>query len=184
MVKATTIRQCNAHFASEHHEGLVCVFAGATSGIGAGTLERIALMLDAPTFYVLGRSAARFAGQCAKLESLNPSCKVMFLEVEVSLLSNVDAACKQITAAEKKVDYLYMSPGLIPLNGPQCTCPQALNFSNADRPHRHERGPRNALRDFILLKDAAHVESSATSSSVTAAASSERAQRRQGEAHA
>ncbi|MCJ1248159.1 hypothetical protein MMC30_005376 [Trapelia coarctata] len=121
MVKATTIRQCNARFASEHHTGLVCVFAGATSGIGASTLERMALMLQTPTFYVLGRSAARFANQRAKLESLNPSCKVVFIEAEVSLLSEVDAACEQITAAEQKVDCLYMSPGLIPLNGPQYT---------------------------------------------------------------
>ena len=128
MVKATTIRQCNACFASERHAGLVCVFAGATSGIGASTLERMALMLHASTFYVLGRSAARFASQRAKLESLNPSCKVVFLEAEVSLLSDVDAVCKQITAVEQKVDYLYMSPGLIPLNGPQCTCPQVLNI--------------------------------------------------------
>ncbi|KAF4219099.1 hypothetical protein CNMCM8980_010048 [Aspergillus fumigatiaffinis] len=121
MVKATAIRECNARFASEHHAGLVCVFAGATSGIGASTLERMAVMLHAPTFYVLGRSAARFASQHAKLESLNPSCKVVFLEAEVSLLSNVDSVCKQITAAEQKVDCLYMSPGLIPLNGPQYT---------------------------------------------------------------
>lgn len=92
-------------------------------------------MLHAPTFYVLGRSAARFASQHAKLESLNPSCKVVFLEAEVSLLSNVDSVCNQITAAEQKVDYLYMterttmyvSPGPEP--------------SNTDRSRRHERGP-------------------------------------------
>lgn len=128
MVKATKIRQCNARFASEHHGGLVCVFAGATSGIGASTLERMALMLHAPTFYVLGRSAARLASQRAKLESLNPTCQVVSLEAEVSLLSDVDTVCKQITAAERKVDILYMSPGLYPLNGPQCTCLQVVNF--------------------------------------------------------
>lgn len=128
MVKATTIRQCNARFASGHQAGLVCVFAGATSGIGASTLEKMSLMLHASTFYVLGRSAARFASQRAKLESLNPSCKVVFLEAEVSLLSHVDAVCKQITAAEQKVDCLYMSLGLIPLNGAKCTCPQVLTF--------------------------------------------------------
>ncbi len=122
MVKTSTIRECNTRFASEHHAGLVCLFAGATSGIGAGTLEKMILMLDEPTIYVLGRSAARFASQRKKLESLNPGCKILFLETEVSLLSEVDNACKQITDAEQKVDYLYMSPGLMPLNGPQCTC--------------------------------------------------------------
>ena len=123
MVNTTTVRQDNARFASEHHRGLVCVFAGATSGIGAGTLERMTLMLDTPTFYVLGRSAARFASQRAKLQSLNASCKIVFLEVEVSLLSDVDTACKRIAESEKTVDCLYMSPGLMPLNGPQCAHP-------------------------------------------------------------
>jgi hypothetical protein len=80
----------------------------------------MANILHASTFYVIGRSAISFTGQRAKLESLNPSCKVVFLEAEISLISDVDKVCKQITAAEKKVDYLYMSPGLMPLNGAQC----------------------------------------------------------------
>jgi NAD(P)-dependent dehydrogenase (short-subunit alcohol dehydrogenase family) len=126
MTTITTIKQRNKQFASERHAGYVCVFAGATSGIGAGTLERMALMLDAPTFYVLGRSAARFASQRAKLESLNPSCKIVFLETEVSLLSDVDTVCKQISSAEQKVDCLYMSQGMMPLNAPECTCLQVL----------------------------------------------------------
>ena len=120
MVNTTTVRQCNARFASEHHSGFVCVFAGATSGIGGGTLEKMALMLQAPTFYIIGRSAARFASQRAKLQELNASCKIVFLEAEVSLLSDVNSVCKRITESETKVDCLYMSPGLMPLNGPQC----------------------------------------------------------------
>jgi len=122
MVKAATIYQCNESFASEQHYVLVCVFAGATSGIGSGTIERIATLLNgqSPTFYVLGRSEARFASQRAKLESLNPSCKLIFKQAEFSLLANIDAVCKQIH--EERVDILFMSPGLIPLNGPQCAC--------------------------------------------------------------
>jgi hypothetical protein len=78
-------------------------------------------MLQKPTFYVIGRSAARFANQRTKIEMLNPSCKIVFVEAEVSLLSEVDAACKKITTAEHKIDLLYMSPGVFPLNTPQCT---------------------------------------------------------------
>lgn len=137
MVNITAIKQSNEHFAGEHHEGLVCVFAGATSGIGASTLERMATMLQASTFYVIGRSEARFQAQHAKLSSNNSSCKVVFFEAEVSLLSDVDVVCKKIVAAEKKVDYLYMSPGLFPLNGPQCMYFQLSNMSDADRAHRH-----------------------------------------------
>ena len=121
MVKATTIRQSN-EFDKERDVGLVCVFAGATSGIGAGTLEKMVQKLQESTFYVLGRSASRFADQRAKLESLNPSCKFVFIESEVSLLSSIDAACGQITAAEQKVDYLFTSAGMVPFNGPQCMC--------------------------------------------------------------
>ena len=122
MVSIRTTRQSNARFASEHHAGVVGVFAGAAKGIGAATLAKMVSMLQAPTFYFLGRSSARFAGQRANLENLSSSYRIVFLEAEVSLLSAVDAACKQISAAEPKVDFLYMSQGLFPLNAPQCTC--------------------------------------------------------------
>ena len=139
MVKATAVRQYN--FDREQDVGVVCVFAGATSGIGASTLEKMVQKLQKSTFYVLGRSAPRFADQRAKLEMLNPSCKLVFIQAEVSLLSDIDAACKQITAAEQKVDYLYMSPGLIPLNGSQCVYLPNAELAVADRSDRHERGP-------------------------------------------
>ena len=122
MVNITSIRQRNRQFATERHEGPVCVFVGATSGIGAGTLERMVQMLHTPTIYVIGRSRSRSADQLRKLEALNPKCKLVFLEVEVSLLSDVDLACKRITAVEQKVDYLFMSQGFFPLIGPQCMC--------------------------------------------------------------
>ena len=141
MVKLTTIRQSNARYASSQHDRRVCVFAGATSGIGASTLERMAAMLHNATFYVLGRSAARFASQRANLERLAPRCKVVFLETQVSLLADVDAACKEILAAEQSVDYLYMSPGLIPLNGAQCEWihPPSLFSSEPPTQKKHIR---------------------------------------------
>jgi len=122
MVKFSSIIQANTRFASENAQktGLVCVFAGATSGIGAGTIEKMAIMFQGATFYILGRSVNRFAPQLAKLEGLNPSLKLVFLEVEVSLISAVDAVCKKIVAVEKQVDYLYMSQGGFPIHVPQC----------------------------------------------------------------
>jgi hypothetical protein len=81
-------------------------------------------ILQGSTFYVLGRSAAKFAEQEEYLKSLNPTHKIVFVEAQVSLLSDIDTACKQISAAERKVDYLYMSPGFdmgtALLSGPQC----------------------------------------------------------------
>lgn len=121
MVKITAIGQCNERFAKENDADLICVFAGATSGSGAGALEAMVGMLHTSTFYIIGRSAAQFASQQKRLEKLSPGCKVEFLEAQVSLLSDVDEVCKQIAAAEKKVDLLYMSPGCIPFGGPRCT---------------------------------------------------------------
>jgi len=88
--------------------------------VGAATLARMVTMLQTSTFYVIGRSAVRFSSQQKKLEDLNPTCKIVFLEAEVSFLSEVDAVCKQISAATDRVDYLYMSPGIFPLNVLEC----------------------------------------------------------------
>ncbi|TGO27229.1 hypothetical protein BPAE_0045g00260 [Botrytis paeoniae] len=123
MVNIPEIYQANASFGrnDDSPQGLICVFAGATSNIGASTLEALAEMLQSPTFYVLGRSSTRFATQREKLLSLNPQVKLVFLEVETSLISGIDGACKKILDAEKRVDYLYMSQGCIPLNVPQYT---------------------------------------------------------------
>ncbi|KAF7870218.1 uncharacterized protein EAF02_009408 [Botrytis sinoallii] len=71
MVKIPEIYQANASFGKNNDspQGLICVFAGATSNISASTLEALAEMLQSPTFYVLGRSATRFATQREKLLS-------------------------------------------------------------------------------------------------------------------
>jgi len=123
MVSLTAIKKSNEAFAksrAHHSQGLVVVLAGATSNLGAGSLQQLAAMLQGSTFYVLGRSAARFVSQRVELEKLNPSLKIEFIETDVTLITGIDAACERIAAAEKKVDYLFMSQGCIPLTVPQC----------------------------------------------------------------
>ncbi|KAI1387794.1 uncharacterized protein F4822DRAFT_407593 [Hypoxylon trugodes] len=123
MVSHITIREANTRFSNRQRNdpGRVCVFAGATSGIGASTLERLTCVLSSPTIYIIGRSAKRFAAQQARLYSLNRSCRIVFLQAQVSLLADVDTVCKKIANQERAVDYLFMSPGLIPINGPEYT---------------------------------------------------------------
>ncbi|KAI1173280.1 hypothetical protein F4777DRAFT_581068 [Nemania sp. FL0916] len=123
MVKINAVIQANQRFSSQHRDddGIIGVFAGATSGIGARTLERMITMYRAPVFYVLGRSSARFAAQRKSLESLNPECTIVYIETDVSLISGIDHASEQIKKAEKKVDYLYTSMGGLPLAGAQYT---------------------------------------------------------------
>ncbi|KAL2065554.1 hypothetical protein VTL71DRAFT_3224 [Oculimacula yallundae] len=117
MVKLVTVREENLRFANENHTGCVCVFAGATSGIGACTLERMITMISSSTFYVIGRSEQRFQVQHAKLQKLNSSNKIVFIQAEFSLIADIDSVSQRIVSVETKVDYLFMSPGLYPLNG-------------------------------------------------------------------
>lgn len=129
MVKTSTITESNDRFTSETHEGLVCVFVGATSGIGMGTLRRTATMLSSSTFYVLGRSESRFSKELEALRSSSPTCKIIFIETEVSLISGIDLACKQILSKEKKVDVVCMSPGGMPFQGAVCTYTETYCFT-------------------------------------------------------
>lgn len=134
MVQLSHVTQANESFARDQADnaGVVCVFSGATGGIGEGTLEKMVVMFQGATFYVLGRSAERFTTQRAKLESLNPSLKLVFLETQVSLIADIDAATQKILAVEKKVDYLYMSQACFPVNAPRCMCLPFLNLRLPD----------------------------------------------------
>lgn len=121
MVHLTAVEEQNAQFSAKRCSQRVAVFVGATHGIGAGTLETMAELLVEPTLYVVGRSEARFAPQRARLQQVNPGAKVVFVLADISSISGVDEACAMIKAAESRVDYLCMSPGYLPLNGPQCS---------------------------------------------------------------
>jgi NADP-dependent 3-hydroxy acid dehydrogenase YdfG len=122
MVKFSTITQANLRFAANNAEntGLVLVFSRATSSIGSGILETMATMFHSSTFYILGRSSTKFQPQREKLEKLNPILKLVFLEAEVSLIRDIDAACKTIKEAGTKVDYLCMSQGCFSVGVPNC----------------------------------------------------------------
>ncbi|KAI0408853.1 hypothetical protein F4802DRAFT_593718 [Xylaria palmicola] len=127
--RISTIVKRNAKFAAQnrrpHHcEGVVCVFAGAMSGIGAKTLERMLTMFyHSATFYVLGQYAKGSQGHRKRLlDALsNRGCKIVYIEADVSLTSDMDAASKLIAAAESKVDYLCMSKDDVLPNGAKFT---------------------------------------------------------------
>ncbi|KAK3364591.1 hypothetical protein B0T25DRAFT_530588 [Lasiosphaeria hispida] len=121
MVKIQAIAQGNKAYANERNAGLVFVFAGATSGIGASTLEKLASMVESATFHIIGRSVSRFATQHSKLSNINPNLTIHFFEGDPSLLSDIDAFSQRIKTTSQKVDYLFLSPGLLPMAGPHYT---------------------------------------------------------------
>ncbi|XXG98992.1 hypothetical protein Hte_005325 [Hypoxylon texense] len=152
MVPAAAVIRSNAEFARRGVQGAVCVFAGATSGIGARTLERMMTMFGSATFYVLGRSASRFASQRKVLESLNPQMNIVYVETDVSLISGIDAACEQIAATEKKVDFLCMSMGGIPMNGAECKVLSVLNGGKEKRIDEQDIGLQKNWSLFSVVK--------------------------------
>ncbi|KAK7697591.1 hypothetical protein SLS64_013410 [Diaporthe eres] len=121
MVGATEIAESNVAYTHEQHSGLVCVFAGATAGIGRATLERLATMLHSSTFYILGRNKERHASWLDQLRATSNNSKFFYVEAQLSLISDIDKACNQIIAAERKVDILCMSPGGMPFAGAKYT---------------------------------------------------------------
>lgn len=122
MVNKSEILSSNEKVAQQHLKSRVAVFMGATTGIGASTLNQMVTMLEDSTFYVLGRNPADIAGRLEQLRATasKRGNRIIFIETQVSYISNIDNACNQILAAETKVDYLCMSPGGMPFGGATC----------------------------------------------------------------
>jgi hypothetical protein len=152
MVSITHIRQSNAHFASTRHStNLVCVFAGATSGIGHATLQCLAALLTHSTFYIFGRNQSRHESKLNHLKNISPSCKFIFLETQLSLISDIDNACARILAAESKLDILCLSPGGMPFGGAVCKLHPKFQFPKRKNKRiqgltKHPRTPPNPSR--------------------------------------
>ncbi|PLB45811.1 hypothetical protein P170DRAFT_414366 [Aspergillus steynii IBT 23096] len=97
--------------------GLVGVFVGGTSGISLSTALAFARYTLSPKIYLIGRNQSAADHAIASIRTLNPSAQATFLQSDISLLKNVDRVCEQITASERKVNLLFMTPGYITLQG-------------------------------------------------------------------
>ncbi|PKY01216.1 NAD(P)-binding protein [Aspergillus campestris IBT 28561] len=96
---------------------ITALFVGGTSGIGQSTLRQLARHADSPTAYIVGRNEARARPFLSELQQLSPKGRFHFIEADVSLLRNVDAACRPILQQEKQLNFLFMTPGGISLGG-------------------------------------------------------------------
>jgi NAD(P)-dependent dehydrogenase (short-subunit alcohol dehydrogenase family) len=100
----------------------VAVFVGATSGIGRAALAelvRAAVNHGSLRIYVVGRkeSAATTQPFLDSLSTLNATADIIWLEADVSLLSEVARICRDISHREKSLDLLYHSAGYVPFGG-------------------------------------------------------------------
>ncbi|KAF4451249.1 Dehydrogenase/reductase SDR family member 12 [Fusarium austroafricanum] len=120
MVAISTIKGSNSTVLPKSlPENLTAVFLGATSGIGRSTTRQFNIATDnkSPTIYIVGRSHSAAVPLIAELREANPSASIQFIERDVSLVKETDAAMKEIANKETKVDLLFMSVGFMSFEG-------------------------------------------------------------------
>ncbi|KAJ8064334.1 hypothetical protein OCU04_006678 [Sclerotinia nivalis] len=108
---------------------MVAVFAGATSGIGMGTLKAFVKYANAPKAYIIGRSKLAAGPLVNGLRLSNPSATLCFLEGEISLIREVDRLCDEVKRKEEKVDFALLSAGCLSFDG------QIESSEGIDIPH-------------------------------------------------
>ncbi|RAH84609.1 short-chain dehydrogenase/reductase, partial [Aspergillus japonicus CBS 114.51] len=90
---------------------------GGTSGIGESTARAFIRSTQASRAYLIGRDQARAHQIIGELQQLNPDAQITFIKSDVSLLREVDEACRAIQQQEDKVNILFLSPGVGTMNG-------------------------------------------------------------------
>ncbi|KAF2205126.1 hypothetical protein GQ43DRAFT_437355 [Delitschia confertaspora ATCC 74209] len=120
MVNLKTVQTHNASLKTLA-PGLVAVFVGGTSGIGLSTAREFVRNTRSPHVYLIGRNEAEANKLISELGILNPESQTTFIKSDISLLKNVDKACQEISAKEKKVNLLFMTAGYFTFNGRQET---------------------------------------------------------------
>ncbi|KAL0937443.1 short chain dehydrogenase reductase family protein [Colletotrichum truncatum] len=118
MVTLTKIRQSNAQL-TKATIPQTALFVGGTSGIGKLTLiELVSLNLPIKV-YIVGRKATEPAIRplLEDLRRKNADAELVWVEGEVSLLSEVQRICSLIKAKESRLDFLCLTAGYAPFGG-------------------------------------------------------------------
>lgn len=111
MVALSDVEASNKRIASAFPDGLVAVFVGGTSGVGEYTLKALAASCSKTRAYIVGRSqqaADRIISEC---KQVCPDGTFEFFQTDVSLVKNVDEACRQIRSKVSAINILFLSQG-------------------------------------------------------------------------
>ncbi|KAK1574284.1 uncharacterized protein LY79DRAFT_524166 [Colletotrichum navitas] len=118
MVTIAQVRRSNAQLTAETVPR-TAVFVGGTSGIGKLTLVELVSLGFPVKAYVVGRKATETATKplLEDLSRRNPSAELVWVEGEVSLLSETKRICEWIKARESRLDFLCLTAGYAPFGG-------------------------------------------------------------------
>ncbi|KAJ4994630.1 Oxidoreductase lepF, partial [Colletotrichum sp. SAR 10_66] len=118
MVSLTEVRASNAAL-TPSTVPKTALFVGATSGIGKYTLTELVSLNLPVKCYVVGRKASEPAMRPV-LEALrrkNTQAELVWVEAEVSLLSEVKRVCEFIKENEERLDLMCLTAGYAPFGG-------------------------------------------------------------------
>ncbi|KAF5329449.1 hypothetical protein D9619_009165 [Psilocybe cf. subviscida] len=120
----STIRASNAKFVHSFANRPVAVFVGGTAGVGAAMATSFLEHTNGNSdIVIVGRNRAAaegvFASAPAHQSSASSSVGAQrdFVECDITLMKNVEAATKVIKEKYPKINYLVMSPGVMTLSG-------------------------------------------------------------------
>ncbi|TQN68383.1 Oxidoreductase lepF [Colletotrichum shisoi] len=118
MVTAAQVRQSNAQLTAETTPR-TALFVGGTSGLGKLTLIELVSLGFPVKAYVVGRKATEPAMRplLEDLRQKNPSAELIWVEGEVSLLSETKRICELVKAKEPRLDFLCLTAGYGPFGG-------------------------------------------------------------------
>lgn len=115
-ISLSEIKESNSRIndATAPHTAL---FVGATAGIGRATLELLVARGTPVKVYVVGRSTTKSQPLVDQLRTSNAKAEIIFIEAQVSLMSEVKRICDEIKSNEKSLDALFMAAGHLPFGG-------------------------------------------------------------------
>jgi NAD(P)-dependent dehydrogenase (short-subunit alcohol dehydrogenase family) len=116
MVSLTEVRSSNT---SLPHPPRTAFFAGATSGIGKATLAALVALKTPIKIYVAGRreTAPKLQPFFEELRRANSSAEIIWLDAELSLLSDAKRVAEVVMKKEERLDVMCLSQGYAPFGG-------------------------------------------------------------------
>jgi short chain dehydrogenase len=115
MTTLSTVRAANAAFSPAYLP--VALFVGGTSGIGQATAEALARYTKGEVHIIIcGRNRTAAESIIASFPQSAKS-RYEFVECDATLMKNVQATTRGLISTLPKLNFLFMSPGLLTLKG-------------------------------------------------------------------
>ncbi|KAM5355120.1 hypothetical protein ACJ41O_001766 [Fusarium nematophilum] len=111
MPSLSSIHQANTQAANKTR--IVAVMMGGTGGIGAATCRELVTSFKKPKLYIVGRNKLAASRLTQELRAINSSAEVYFIQSDLTLLRNVDGACRSVAQRESAIDLLFLTAGIL-----------------------------------------------------------------------